>query len=74
MNPRLKAFSEYIRTIEERLATGVAAEGTHYAALQTLLEQLRPDVKAKLLPHCIDGLTPDQDLIPQQLLSWDEYT
>jgi len=64
MNPRLKEFSEYICTIEERLATGVAAEGTHYAALQALLEQLRPDVKANLLPHRIEGLTPDQDSIP----------
>ena len=63
MNPRLKAFSEYIRTIEERLATGVAAEGTQYAALQTLLEQLRPDVKANLLVHRVESITPDQGSI-----------
>jgi len=51
LNPRLKLVSEYIRTIEEKLAAGVAAEGTHYPALQKLLEQLKPDVKTNLLPH-----------------------
>ncbi len=55
----LKAFVDYIGSIEGNLAAGHASEGSHYPALKSLLEGLGEKIAAISLPSRIECGAPD---------------
>jgi len=55
----LKAFGDYIGSIQGSLAAGYASEGSHYPALKSLLESLGENITATSLPSRIECGAPD---------------
>lgn len=55
----LKAFVDYIGSIQANLAAGHASEGSHYPALKSLRENLGKKTTATSLPSRIDCGAPD---------------
>lgn len=52
-------FGMYLRQLQKNLATGVASERTHYAALEALLEALGDGVQAINEPRRVECGAPD---------------
>jgi predicted helicase len=55
----LKPFSEYLHTVEKTLEAGHASEGSHYSALQTLIQSFDTNLTATVLPKQIECGAPD---------------
>ena len=52
-------FHEYVKNLQEQLATGHASEGSHYLALKTLVATLEPKISVTLLPSQTNCGIPD---------------
>jgi len=52
-------FTDYLHTVERALAAGHASEGSHYPALQGLLQSLDGSLTATCLPSRIECGAPD---------------
>ncbi|MGA9048273.1 MAG: type ISP restriction/modification enzyme [Dehalococcoidia bacterium] len=55
----MDAFKNYLDSINKNLSTHDAGEGSHYAALKTLVESLDKKVSAQILPSHIKEGAPD---------------
>jgi hypothetical protein len=52
-------FHDYVKSLQEQLATGHASEGSHYLALKTLVATLEPKISVTLLPGQTNCGIPD---------------
>ena len=59
----MDAFNNYLNSINRNLSTYDASEGSHYAALKTLVESLDRKVSAQILPLHIKEGAPDLKVI-----------
>ncbi len=55
----VREFVDYFRSVQKTLSSGYASEGSHYPALQKLLESCGQDIAATCLPSRIECGAPD---------------